>query len=169
MKLNEIKIVSLLLFFICIGIISSQGQTIKLPIDCQKILKNRFPSWKLAEVETGIIEYFNRERAFEQPNLIKGDWNGDSKKDYAVLLQNKNNSEERIIVVLIKTRKSYKDYILEANDCLMSIKKGKKGYDFESKKSFRYKNDAIFSYLWEKAGISYVWEKGKFRAVSTSD
>lgn len=170
MKSNRIKRLFFLLCFIGLGISTCQAQSIKLPNDCQKILKSRFRSWKLAEIQVEIIDYFKRERAYEQPNLIKGDWNGDGKNDYAVLLQNKNNSQEKIIVALMKTRTSYKNYTLNANDdCIMSVKKESKGYDFEKKKSFRYKNDAIFTYFWEKAGSSYIWEKGKFRAISTSD
>lgn len=151
------------------GILFVQAQSVKLPNECKKILDKRFQSWKMAEIEPSIIEYFQRERSFEQPNLIKGDWNGDGKTDYAVLLENKNKAEDKIIVVLMRSKGNYKNYILDAADCLMSVKKGKKDFDLVAKKSFRYKNDAIFSYFWEKAGSSYVFEKGKFRAIGTSD
>ena len=53
----------------------------------------------------------------------------------------------------MKGASSYKTYILDGNDCIMSFKKGMKDYDFEKKKSFRYSSDAIFSYYWEKAAV----------------
>jgi hypothetical protein len=123
----------------------------------------------MAQIQPEIGEYFQRERPHEQPNLIKGDWNGDGKTDYAAMLQSKSNQEKRITIVLMKSGKTYQTHILGASDCIMSIKRGKKDYDFERKKNFQYKNDAIFDYIWEKAGSSYVWEKGRFRGILTSD
>jgi hypothetical protein len=69
----------------------------------------------------------------------------------------------------MKAQGGYKSYILDANDCIMSVNKGKKDYNFDTGKNFHYKNDAIFNYIWEKAGVSYIWQKGKFRSVTTSD
>lgn len=158
-----------LLCFVCFAASNVQAQIINLPEECQKILERQFRSWKFAEINSDIVEYFKQKRSFEQPNLINGDWNGDGKTDFAALLENKNNAEKRIMVVLMKGKNGYKSFVLDAYDCLMSVKKGSKDYDFEARKSFRYKTDAIFSYYWEKAGTSYVWENGKFRAIATSD
>jgi len=163
------KKILLLLFLLCNGFASSQAQSIKLPSECQKILKTKFRSWKMANVPDEIKDYYKRERAFELANLIKGDWNGDGKTDYAILLDNKANVERRIILVLMKAKRSYKSYFLDGSDCIMSAKKGQKDYSFDTGKNFRYKNDAIFNYIWEKAGVTYVWEKGKFGIITTSD
>ena len=140
-----------------------------LPAAAQKVLDTKYKGWQLAEINKEIVEYYSSERAFENPNSIKGDWNGDGRLDYAVQLQNRQNAEKKIIVALVKSGNSFDSYILEAADCIMSEKKGNKAYDFETKKSFRYKNDAIFSYFWEKAGTSYVWRNGRFRGIVTSD
>ena len=140
-----------------------------LPEYAQKIIDAKFRSWRLADIDKEIVDYYKRERAHEHPNSVKGDWNGDGKVDYAVQLQNRQNGEKKIIVVLVKSGNSFDRYILEAADCIMSEKKGNKAYDFETKKSFRYKNDAIFSCYWEKAGTSYVWRNGRFLGIVTSD
>ncbi len=134
-----------------------------------KILETKFRSYKFVNVSKEILDYYKRDRAYEQPNLIKGDWNGDGKTDYAVLLEKVNNPEGSIIIVLMKARKNYESYILGAYDCIMSVKKGERDYDFDSGKYFRYKNDAIFTYIWEKAGVTYIWKKGKFDVITTSD
>lgn len=153
---------------VCFGALIVEAQ-IKLPEDCQRILETRFRSWKTAAVAPGIIEYYERERAFEHPNLIKGDWNGDGKTDYAVRLENKTDSEKKLAVVLMKSRSDYDTYFFDGQDCLMSVRKGEKDYDFDAQKSFRYKTDAIITCYWEKSGTSYIWEKGKFRPRLTSD
>jgi hypothetical protein len=157
------------------GLVSAaQAQSTTLPKDCRKILDAKFRSWTFAEAPAYIKSFYLRERPFEQPNLIAGDWNGDGKKDYAVLLARKNKaaapSASNLIVAFLRTtRGGYSYFMLEGDDCLMSLKKGSKGYDYEKQKSFRYRRDAIFSYIWEKAGRSYIWQKKGFRAVATSD
>jgi hypothetical protein len=167
---EKIDFVILLFCFFCL-VISAQSQQPEIPDDCSKILKTKFSGWKLAIIPDGITNYYKTERSFEQPNFIKGDWNGDEKIDYAVLLENKKDFEKRIILALIKTEIGFKDYILEevGYDCLMSQNKKTKAYNFETKKNFTFKNDAIFGYFWEKEGSSYIWEDGKFISITTSD
>lgn len=101
----------------------SDGQTELLPPDCKKILDTKFPGWKLAEIQPVIVEYFKTERVYELPNFIKGDWNGDDKKDFALLIERRNDSRERIILVLMKNGKGYAMYFLAADDCIMSEKR----------------------------------------------
>ena len=152
----------------CLGI-PTHAQISMLPADCERLLATKFRSWKLASIQPEIIEYFKKERPHEQPNIIKGDWNGDGKIDYATMLQAKSDSERRITVAFLKSENSYRTYVLGAADCLMSMKRGERDYSFDSGKYFRYKNDAIFDYIWEKAGVSYVWARDRFRIITTSD
>lgn len=161
-------ILSAVVFVVCF---SSFGytQAQRLPSNFSEILEKKFQSWKLAEIQPEIVGYFKGQRPHEQPNFISGDWNGDQKKDYAALLESRSNSAKRIILVLLREQSSFKPYYLAANDCIMSEKRGSKAYDFETGKSFQFKNDAIFSYIWEKAGVSYVWQNDRFRAIVTSD
>ena len=51
--------------------------------------------------------------------------------------------------------------------CLMP--RGEWDYDFEMQAFFTYANDAILAGIFEKGGTSYVYEKGKFRAITTGD
>ncbi|MDQ3799860.1 MAG: hypothetical protein M3384_10435 [Acidobacteriota bacterium] len=164
-------------FLLSIGFVFiAQAQSIKLPKDCRKILAEKFRGWTLAEAPADIKSFYLKKRPFEQPNLIGGDWNGDGKKDYAVLLARKNKAGSpsgapapNLIVAFLKTARGYGYFTLEGDDCLMRVKKGSKGFDYEKQKSFRYRRDAIFSYIWEKAGRSYIWRNKGFRAVATSD
>ncbi|MFN0139975.1 MAG: hypothetical protein ACKVQW_07795 [Pyrinomonadaceae bacterium] len=123
----------------------------------------------MAQIQPEITEYFRRERPYEQPNFITGDWNGDGRTDHAAMLQLKSNQQQRITVVLMRSGRNYETYLLAANDGLGSIRRGDRGYNYDTGKNFRYKNDAISSYFWEKAGTSYIWERGRFRGIPTSD
>ncbi len=111
------------------------------------------------------------------PNFIKGDWNGDGKIDYAVLIeqgklensQSEVIGERRFTVAFVRTQKSFKYFQFDGGDYIELMKKGSKDYNYETDKNFRYKTDAIFDGIWEKAGVSYVWERGKFIEIITSD
>ncbi|MEO6051368.1 MAG: hypothetical protein ABIP78_08560 [Pyrinomonadaceae bacterium] len=164
----KITISAFALVFLC-SFTPIFAQTAVISVDAQRILDTKFRSWRLAEVKKEIVDFYKREFPYEQPNSIKGDWNGDGKIDYAVQLQNRQSSESQIIVVLMKSRSGFDTYFLEAADCIGSEKKGSKGYNFDAQQSFRYKHDAIFSAIWEKAGTTYIWEKGRFRGILTSD
>ncbi len=166
-RMNRVLGLSLLILYICFE--SGLAQSTKLPREVENTLQKKFESWKMAEVDEAISEYFKRTRPFESPNLINGDWDGDGRTDFAALLQRKTDPEKKIILVVMNKRNGFQNYFLEGFDCLMSIKKGETEYDFEAKKNFKHKNDAIFSYIWEKAGTSYVWEKNRFRSILTSD
>lgn len=159
------------------GISFVQAQSIKLPQECKKILNKNFRGWEIAKVPEEVSKFFRDKRFSFQPNLIKGDWNGDGKTDYAVLIKQGSlynylgepYAERRFMVAFVKTKKGFKYFRFDGSEYIALIKKGAQDYDYETDKKFRYRRDAIFDGFWEKAGVSYVWEKGKFRVIATSD
>ena len=93
------KTLSFLLLFMCVGFASLHAQTIQLPNACKKILDKNFRGWKLGKIPKEVSAY-HKERKFPfEPNLIKGDWNGDAKIDYAILIRQGKlkNSDGRAI------------------------------------------------------------------------
>lgn len=147
------------IFFPCAaGFTTIKAQSIKLPADCKKILKGEFRSYQPTPGKA---------------NLIKGDWNGDGKMDYAVLIKRKQNSNENssniLTIAFLRSSKSYRRYILEGGDYLDVMKKGAKDYSYDWQRNFRYKNDAIFVGIGECCGSSYIWRNSKFISIVTSD
>jgi len=168
----------LLLILLCIGgEARSYAQSIKLPAECKKILNNTFRGWELASIKKEINDYHRKMKFSFAPNLVKGDWNGDGKIDYAVLIKKgrlKNSQGEvigdpRFTLLFVKTKKSFKSFRFEGSDYIHLMKKGTKDYDYKTNKTFRYKNDTVFDGFWEKGGVSYVWKNGKFLKIVTSD
>ncbi len=107
------KLIALLLC--CFGFTSIQAQSIQLPTVCKKILDKKFRGWKHAKVPKNVSDY-HQERKFPfEPNLIKGDWNGDGKIDYAVLIEHGKwkNSQGGVIenrsftVAFVRTQKGF--------------------------------------------------------------
>ncbi len=131
----------------------------------------------MAKIQKEVIEYHRKNNFPYSPNFIKGDWNGDGKIDYAVLIEQgklKNSQDEVIeersfIIAFVRTQKRFKHCTLEGGDYIQVFKKGVKDYDYESDKDFIYKNDSIFAGSGECCGSSYIWRKGKFVEIVTSD
>ena len=159
------KNIILLLILFC-GFTSIQAQSIKLPFECKKILDKKFPGWKFGKIPKDVSEYHKKMKFPFEPYLIKGDWNGDKKVDYAILIEHRRKTKT---IAFIRLQTKYKHYNLEGGDYIQVFKKGIKDYDYTSQKDFTYKNDSIFVGLGECCGSSFIWRKGKFVGIVTSD
>ena len=149
-----------------------QAQRIALPYECAKILDRRYKGWQFAEIGDDIMQWFQSSRQPYRPNLIKGDWNGDRRIDYAALIENAKTGTPgsgHVLAVFLRNTRGYTLYKLEGSDYIAFINKGSRDYNYETDQTFIYRNDAIFTGFFEKAGISYTWQKGKFVALVTSD
>lgn len=162
---------TLILFAACFT--TAKAQNIKLPAECQKILKGEFSSYRPAQVSQEFQINHQAGKHSYEPNLVKGDWNGDGKIDYAVLIERKQilngNSPKSLTVAFLRNSNGYRHYILEGGDYIDLMKKGEKDYSYDWQRNFRYKNDAIFVGIGECCGSSYVWRNGKFISTVTSD
>lgn len=163
----------IILFLLAANFAPVQAQSVKLPAACRKILKDEFPSYRLAQVEQEFQNNHEAAKHLYEPNLIKGDWNGDGKIDYAVLLQRKQirneNDVKALTIAFLRNSNGYQHYILEGGDYIDLIKKGVKDYSYDWQRHFRYKNDSIFVGVGECCGSTYIWRKGKFISTVTSD
>ncbi len=106
----------ILLLFCCFSFISVQARSIQLPDVCKKLLDKNFQGWKIAEVSKEITDYHKKKKFSFKPNLIKADWNGDGKSDYAVLIEQgklKNSQgkiirKRRLTIAFVKVREGFK-------------------------------------------------------------
>lgn len=126
----------------------------------------------MAKVNKDVSDWLKKSKHPFAPNLIKGDFNGDAKIDFAVLIRQVVDSQPtNSTIVFINSAKGYKMFNLEGGDgdYLVFEKKGKKAFDHEKNKSFIYETDAVTVGIWEKAATSYIWKDGKFIGIVTSD
>lgn len=156
MKFSGILICLSLLFFA----VNVRAQKLKLPAACRQILNKKFSGWKLVPPPQFTTS--------SEPNLINGDWNGDRAKDYAILIKPRRNAAS-IVVIFVRTRTGYRDFVAEGGDYLQLFKKGEKDYSYDWDKNFIYQNDAIFVGVGECCGSSLIWRKNKFISTVTSD
>ena len=156
----------LLTIFLCFSVSLVEAQSIKLPNECKSILDINFRGWKLAKIQKDISAYHKKRKFPFEPNLIKGDWNGDGKIDYAILIEHKKKAKT---VAFVGIQNKFKHFLLEGGDYIQIFKKGANDYNYDSQKGFKYKNDAIFVGSGECCGSSYIWRKEKFIGIVTSD
>ena len=100
--------------------------------------------------------------------------------DYAVyIIHSKHGTRKTSVVTFLQRQTGWKKYLLESNTAgdesipsinyLTLAKKGSRDYDYQRDKKFTYPHDSIFVGFFEKAGVTYVYGKGRFRQIVTSD
>jgi hypothetical protein len=143
-----------------------------LPKIIKTTLDQQYPGWRFSKVSKDIYEFLAKEKIKLDPNLISGDFDGNGSKDYAVQI---THGKKRIIIAFLKNDDSFAEFILESNPAnetdlyLWLFKSGEQDFDYETGEKFSYANDSIGVLFFEKSGVSYVFEKGNFRKIWSSD
>jgi len=149
---------------------------LSLPKEMSAALDRRFPGWDYAPVEDEIRSFLKEEiSSFARPDLVCGDFDGEGTPDYAVLISQRQNhpdggAESTYLVVFLQQGSHFTMHIIDPDGAYLCVMpRGEWDYDFEMQAFFTYANDAILAGIFEKGGTSYVYEKGKFRAITTGD
>jgi hypothetical protein len=170
--------ISLILWLLAgINLAQEESPKVELPTAARRVLDKKYPGWKFPEVNDEIRQYYKKSDA--ELNLVQGDFDGNGQADYAlqiahgVVFDNGGRAYPQIhLVALLQKSGKFKLYIVDADgggDFLIVWKKGDQGYSYDTQSHFIFANDAIEAVIFEKAGVSYVFEKGKFRAIVTGD
>lgn len=169
----------LALIALCLWQIPALSQ--QLPRAFRTKLDRNYKSWELAPIDKEIQNYFRKNKIAGQGNLIAGDFDGNGKTDYAAyVVSGKEGRKVAYVVALLQEAKQIKLHVLDTikgeddnsltrGTSISLVNKGATGYDHETEKNFRYRNDAIFFGYFEKGGSSYLYRNGRFIAVVTSD
>jgi hypothetical protein len=177
---------AVLIFSLCFLLLPltapSSAQGDQLPEVISSTLSEKFPGWRLSKVSGGVQQFFGERLPGARPNLIKGDFDGDGRTDYAVLIEHSNFDKAGVAfshvvetLAFLKRGAGYGLFILQGpaptnlEMYLNLAKKGESGRVFQTGRKFRYPNDSISVSYFEKAGGTYIFRKGKFRYVTESD
>ena len=180
MKIGNLLLFLLISFAVESPATRSQSQRLELPQQARDQLYVKFPDWQFAKVSDEIREVFKKDyRPNSRPDLITGDFDSDGKVDCAALISHGTiRVEKREIIypqdclaVFLAQDQGYQLHIIEDvnADYIQLIHKGDGGYDYETQKEFTFLHDAIDAVIFEKAATSYVYDRGRFRAIITSD
>jgi len=140
-----------------------------IPQEAAAVLTARFRSWEIASPDDETASYYATKQDLH-PSVTKGDYDGDGSTDYAVFLSRKGNPSDRIVVALLARGNSFEaTYAGKGFGYLLTLPKGTRDFDYETRAYFRYRNDAILNAILDKAGWSLVYSKGRFVQLVTSD
>ena len=178
MKTLSIMLISLL---IAPNLAWGRQRSVQLPLNVRSALNKRFRNWKFAAVNSDICKFLRENvSADARPEIIEGDFDGNGQSDYSVYIVH-GKASRRIVTAVALLRKGARVelHILESgihtpepvsfSSGLVLARKGVEAYDYGTDKKFRYIHDAIILSNFETSGISYIYEKGKFRSIVTSD
>jgi hypothetical protein len=150
----------------------------KLPRPIKVLLDKQFPGWQfpgVSEDDCQSVKTWGGKEAYAQ--LTQGDFDGDGRLDYAVLIEHGSIIDRGVvvgartcIVAFFHRQDGYKMKVVtrEGGGCLQLMRRGESDYDYEAQREFTYKYDTMMSGE-GMGGTSYLYENGKFRAIITSD
>lgn len=156
-----------------------QDALVTLPASMKAILDKRFPGWRYLPVDNEIrtfLKGYVSENA--RPDLINGDFDGNGQTDFAILIEENTRSPKAAstkmrkarLVVFLNNAAGLQIKVLDPEGAyLVLMKRGDWDYSYETDQYFTYQHDAIFTGIFEKGGTSYVYRKGRFRSIITSD
>ncbi|HEX8720304.1 MAG TPA: hypothetical protein VF736_06665 [Pyrinomonadaceae bacterium] len=157
-------------------------ETGQLPRAVRAALDARFPGWRFAEVSGEVRQFFAERFPGARPDLVAGDFDGDGRTDYALLVEHGNFDRrgqgfDRVVERLAFLRRGpgYRLFALERSspadpDLYLTLaRKGEASREFHTGKRFRYPHDSISVSNFGKAGGTYVYRRGRFRYVYESD
>ena len=179
MKTKILIIVLLLCLSLDAPRLSAQSPSNRLPASTRVMLDRRFPGWKFSEVSSEVQQFFKQAMHGASPVVIRGDFDGNRRRDYAALINYGHvlNHQRQVIgpryflVIFLRRTSGYKMYVIKdpGGEYISLAKKGTLDYNYETQKEITYANDAIETCILEKGGMSYVYKKGRFVSFVSSD
>jgi hypothetical protein len=165
---------SLILYLVYFPLfVHGQSTPVGIPNAIKIILDRNYPGWEIGAVSIEVDKFFKENKFKFSPVLVSGDFDGDSKVDYAIKINYKGMWHA---IVFLARGVGYKKYVLmtggnapDLDVYLFLHKKGEKGFNFEAGKYFIFQNDAVEIGFYEKGSIAYIYQENRFDKVFTSD
>jgi hypothetical protein len=137
---------------------------------CEMRTKQAFPNYELTpgSKEKGLPTHVSTKRY----SKTTGDYDGDRKKDIALLLRPKSGEGKYAISVCLSSKPSGPPELIKkayTDGPLSTTPKGRGYHDFETNEDSRYELDGIGSYCCECCGATYIYRDDMFEEIIDSD
>jgi hypothetical protein len=159
---------SLLLFLLLFIAKSQEAFAQTLPAKVRGFLNQSYAGWKL----------HSGDQICKSRAVVSGDFDGNKKIDYAVMFKKDKSGH---IIVFLANRTDYKALVLESSpaddmkNSFLTVARKSESYapiingDLYRGRSRKLKTDAIVSGGCESSEYLYIYNKGRFKRVFTSD
>jgi hypothetical protein len=164
------------------AVLGGQQGRPSLPAPIGAILDQRYPGWRVAEVSREVRAAVGQ-RVGPTPGVIRGDFDGNGRSDYAMLIEYRNTDEPGQAFTHFVEALAFLDNagsfglvrLRERQagpnpDVFLTLqKRGAQGFDFDANKKFTYPHDCIGEWYFGKGGGTYIYRDGRFRYVIEAD
>jgi hypothetical protein len=142
-----------------------------VPHACRSAIAARWPFWRLSPPPRDYAAYAKQERI--ETNVASADFDDDGTRDTAVLLLTSATTQAQQRLAICLTRGSQVElHVIREPYCadgIVVVPKGSKAYDYERGDVVRYRTNGVHALYFEKAGATYLFERGRLRRVIDSD
>jgi hypothetical protein len=157
---------------------ATQGR--ELPAAVRAQLSATYPGWRFAKLHPEVHKEFDGEPGERTSAAwVAGDYNGDRRTDYAVQIVRPGPADStQLVLVFIAGRNSYQRFLLQAGGehlgiYLRTARRGEHVLDLDKDangdSSFVLSNDAVDIIFKGEAGITCLYEAGRWRCVISGD
>ena len=151
------------------AVASADGASV--PAACRAAIETRWRDWRLSPPPRDYAAYAKQQRI--EPNVAWADFDDDGTPDAAVLLLTSatRQAQRRLAVCLTRDVGVELHVVREpyCGDGIAVIPKGTKAWDYERERGVTYRVNGIHTLCFEKAGATYLFDKGRLRRVVDSD
>jgi|SRR5882724_2663098 len=139
-----------------------------IPQSCRAVLDSKLPGWKFAAIPHNVLEW-SAANGRPTPAVTSGDYDGNGRHDWAVLVE--HGGTTKVAVCLSAAVGTQLSVIGDpyCTDALDTSPARSEHYNFDTDKIEVIAHDGISVSCFEKAGATYVYERGVFRRIVDSD
>lgn len=147
-----------------------QGSSVvldELPVVISHMISEKYQHWELVT-----YTYTKRNKEKVITKFIQGDFNGDSIKDYTVMIKKNNDPQHCTCLAFVSNSNTYVQFTIGekysvSHTFMQFEKKGSTKYDYASQSDIVLSNDA-FTIITEGCK-TYIYQDDRFESLSSCD
>ena len=146
---------------------SAMAAPATISASCRSAIDSEVKDWHFPVVSNDVAAWAQQEHF--NPVVAVGDFDGNGETDEAILLETTNSVK---IAVCFSKRHSLTVTLIEqpyCSDYVATSPARSEHYNYETDATERIQHDGINVGCFEKAGATYVYERGAFRRIVDSD
>ncbi len=151
-------------------------RTLDLPAQAKQLLTSQVGEWAYFNTFVPTIDTTQDKFDSVYADIVVGDFNSDSRPDYAALVRVPNPNSERagLLVVLLRTVNAFRVVVVDSilydpEVVLYLIHKGERLYAYDQDKTVTLPADGIEAGYYERSGVTYYFLRGKLFHFTSGD
>lgn len=167
-----VRLTALLLTLLTTASWAGAAPVERMPRPVKAKLDAAFPGWRMAPLSSKAARSFRSKHPSWPSNVLTGDFDGNKRTDYAALLEHKG---QMVVAALLDSGKALTVHTVmppEQPDprlWLWLVNAGATRTDLDTKKPVTFRQTSIGLNDGGSISRTFIFERGKFREIRTSD